>query len=67
VALQSRQGSKDFSEVSILAVSGEADYYCAAQFRAVEGKTHRFGQFSLEKSYPDLSENIRGLVAIDHQ
>ena len=67
MALQSRQVSVDFLEVSILAVSGEGDSYCAVQRRAVEGKAQRSGEFSLEESHPYLSENIGCLVAIDHQ
>jgi len=67
VTPQSRQGSKNFSEVGILAVSGEGDYYRAVQFRAVEAKAQRSGQFFLEESHSHLAENIRGLVAIDYQ
>jgi hypothetical protein len=67
VALQSGERAKDLLEVSLLAGASESDHNCPPQIWAMEGKTQRFGKFSLEESHTHLSEKIRGFMAIDHQ
>jgi len=66
MAFEGSDGRANLHQVGVLAFASKMNEEGTLEFRAIEGKTQRFGRFFLEQAVFYIPNAIEGGMAADH-